>query len=44
LIDDEFRVRNQTALLLKSIISSDSSDKGIAHFDKVKNLILTNIQ
>ena len=29
LIDDEFRVRNQTALLLKAIVSSDRSGKGV---------------
>jgi len=41
--DDEFRVRNQSALLLKSIIGSDRSGKGVQNFDKVKNLILKNI-
>jgi len=43
LVDSEFRVRNQSALLLKSIISSDRSNKGVAHFEKVKTMILTNI-
>lgn len=37
-------MRNQTALLLKSIICSDRSQKGLQHFDKVKSLILSNIQ
>lgn len=42
--DEEFRVRNQSALLIKAIIGSDRTGKGIANFDKVKNLILANIQ
>ena len=41
--DEEFRVRNQSALLIKAIIGSDCTGKGIANFDKVKNLILANI-
>lgn len=42
--DEEFRVRNQSALLIKAIIRSDRTGKGIANFDKMKNLILANIQ
>ena len=44
LVDEEFRVRNQSALLIKAIIQSDRSGKGLEHFDKVKNMILTNIK
>lgn len=43
LLDEEFRVRNQTGLMIKSIILSDRNNKGIAHFDTVKNIILNNI-
>lgn len=43
LIDEEFRVRNQTALLLKAIVSSDRSGKGVQHFDQIKAKILGNI-
>ena len=44
LIDAEFRVRNQTALLVKAIVASDRDGKGVQHFDLVKGLILQNIQ
>ena len=44
LVDSEFRVRNQLATLLKAIISSDSSVKGIQNFDRMKDIILGNIQ
>lgn len=40
LADEEFRVRNQTATLLKAIILTDRTGKGIANFDKVKELLL----
>ena len=43
LVDSEFRVRNQLATLLKAIISSDSSVKGIQNFDRMKDIILGNI-
>ena len=43
LTDEEFRVRNQTGLVLKAIIGSDRSAKGVQNFDKMKNLILDNI-
>ena len=43
LTDDEFRVRNQTATLIKSIILSDRSGKGVANFDKIKGQLLQNI-
>ena len=44
LTDSEFRVRNQLATLLKAIISSDRSVKGIQNFDRMKDIILGNIQ
>ena len=44
LTDVEFRVRNQTALLVKAIVASDQNGKGVQHFDLVKGLILANIQ
>lgn len=37
-------MRNQTALLLKAIIGSDRSGRGVANFDKMKDMILQNIQ
>lgn len=40
LTDEEFRVRNQTAALLKAIILTDRTGKGITNFDKVKELLL----
>ena len=39
----EFRVRNQTATLIKAIVLTDRSGKGTANFDKIKGLLLTNI-
>ena len=44
LIDDEFRVRNQTATLIKTVIASDQAGRGLAHFDQLKNKLLANIQ
>ena len=43
IVDAEFRVRNQTALLLKAIIGSDQSGLGVQNFDRMKDRILKNI-
>ena len=44
LVDDEFRVRNQTAALLKIVVASDQAGRGLAHFDELKDKLLENIQ
>jgi len=44
LTDEEFRVRNQTATLIKAIVLTDRSGKGVANFDKIKGQLLQNIQ
>ena len=43
IVDAEFRVRNQSALLLKAIIGSDQSGLGVQNFDRMKDRILMNI-
>ena len=43
IVDAEFRVRNQSALLLKAIIGSDQSGLGVQNFDRMKERILKNI-
>ena len=40
LTDEEFRVRNQTATLIKAIVLTDRSGKGVANFDKIKGRLL----
>ena len=44
LTDEEFRVRNQTATLIKAIVLTDRSGKGVTNFDKIKEQLLQNIQ
>jgi len=41
--DGEFRVRNQLGLLLKAMISHDQ-EKGAQHFDKLKEMLLKDIE
>lgn len=43
LVDEEFRVRNQTATLIKTVVASDRSGRGLAHFDQLKKKLLLNI-
>ena len=44
LVDTEFRVREQTALLLKAIVLSDQSGKGLQNFKRILDMLLKNIQ
>lgn len=41
--DGEFRVRNQLGLLLRAMISHDQ-EKGAQHFDKLKEMLLEDIE
>ena len=43
MIDCEFRVRNQLGLLLREMIAADPQ-KGAWHFDKLKDMLLDNIE
>jgi hypothetical protein len=42
-VDEESRVRNQSGQLYKAIIAGDQAGLGVAHFDRLKNLLLKNI-
>ena len=43
ILDGEFRVRNQLGLLLREMIAADPQ-KGAWHFDKLKDMLLDNIE
>ena len=43
-LDGESRVRNQVGLLYKAIIEKDQGGLGVTNFDRLKVLLLTNIE
>lgn len=43
IVDEEFRVRNQSAFLIGAILKTDPEREGSQHFDTLKDMLIQNI-